>query len=96
LWLGYVILCHKDLAWRFAFIRLTKNLGSEVWYFGRILFEAWEEELDTAFWIDFVDMEIALFMSRGHFNRKLRDSESFNFCWNSFQSMGPDERDCLG
>ena len=93
--LGYFVLCHNDLAWHFAFISITKNGGSEVWYFGRILFEAWEEELDTAFWNDLVNMEIALSMSRGHFGGKLRDSESSNFCWKSCQSMGPDEIDCL-
>jgi len=47
--LRYFVLCYNDLAPRFAFIRLTKNGGSEILYFGRILFEAWEEELGGVF-----------------------------------------------
>lgn len=55
-------------------------------YFGKILFEVWKGELYTAFCIDLDNMEIALSIYRGHFSGKLRDSESLNFCWDSFQS----------
>jgi len=53
--LGYFVLCHKDLAWCFAFIKLIKNEESEVWYFGKLFFGVVKEELDTAFLIELVN-----------------------------------------
>jgi hypothetical protein len=79
----------------FGFYKIDKVWGERDAGFRLIFFEVVKKEWETAFWIVFVNLEIARSISRGQFRGVFRDKDSSNFAWKSFQSSGPDERNRL-